>query len=121
MLKVFDGEKNDIDDQIKANEAKGPTIALERSNKNGDILGFKIINKGDIWQAFHKDESFISILKYLYSYYFVLKIPYPLKSEIILGFFHESLEIKLPVQFEKRRTATYNDNVIKLRNKLNNE
>ena len=55
----------------------------------------------------------------LYSFYFCLNIIYPIESEIILGFFHESLEINSPVQFEQRRSSTYNKNVQKLRAKIN--
>ena len=112
-------DSDDVAKEIGDNQINGPRVLLRNGNKSKDTkIVFWIVNKQDILKQFDENDSFLTVLMYLYSFYFCLNLTYPVESEIILGFFHECLEINSPVHFDKKRTTTYSKNVEKIRIKL---
>ena len=101
-------------DQISTNTLKSPRIAVLKHNDS--LISISIINKADIWQTFDLTEKFTDILIYLFAYYSVFNLTYPVSHEIVLGFFHEAIELSQPVYFDKEKTSLYSkflDSVIR--------
>ena len=107
------------------NNSKAPRISFKREKNSYSIDKYYIVSLNKVWQSYEPTESLLSIIIHLYAYYFLLNISYTTSFEVILGFFHEALEIKTPVYFTIKKSVKYLNNlkelsseVAKYRNKI---
>ena len=80
-----------------------PRIVIERELNSYNVKKYYIATLENIWNTYEPTESLFVVIAELYAYYFLLNIVYSEVFEIILGFFHEALEIQTPVVFAKKK------------------
>ncbi len=86
--------------------------------KENKIASMLLVRQQSILYTFEIEESFSNVIVYLFAFYFLFDIPYPEKYEIILGYFHELLEIPQPVVFTKAKSKTYSRILTEMKSSL---